>query len=234
LLAFAEEDTYAFRKELGQSLIQSWCDEEFAPVAQRFAANFAQRDELGASLCIIYKGRVITDLWGGLAEAETCRRWDRDTISVIFSATKAATALCIHLLAQRGRIELDSFVADYWPEYGAASKAATTIRMVLDHTAGVPALREPLKPDCLTDHTYMAERIAAAEPFWDPGSRTAYHPLTMGFILAEILRRIDGRSLGRFFADEIGCDRSKNHPCWCSLPAYLSRAQEGADDDARN
>lgn len=204
------------RQDVRKDRVRGWCNPEFTPVAESFARNFAQREERGASVCLIHKGQVVVDLWGGFADVDASRPWSRETVSVIFSATKAATAICIHLLAERGRIDLDAAVTEYWPGYGAAGKAGTTVRMVLDHTAGIPALYAPLKPDCLTDHAYMAEMIAAAEPVWEPGSRTAYHPLTMGFVLAELVRRVDGRSLGRFFAEEVAGPLGLDF--WIGLP----------------
>lgn len=199
----ADTSAQPFQKSLGASRIDGWCRDDFLALAEAFAGNFADGDEQGASVCLVHKGQVVANLWGGIADPATGRRWERDTVSVIFSATKPATALCVHLLAERGEIALDALVADYWPEYGANGKCTTTVGMVLDHSAGVPALRTSLKANCLTDHGYMARMLADAEPFWEPGSRTAYHPLTFGFILAELIRRIDGRSLGHFFAEEI-------------------------------
>lgn len=189
---------------------------QFFDLAQAFVNNFSQRDELGASLCLHHKGQVVVDLWGGIADQTTGMPWVRDTISVIFSATKPATALCIHLLEERGLISLDAPIADYWPEYARNGKSLTTIRMTLDHTAGVPAIQTMLKADCLTDHDYMITMLEQAAPIWQPGSRTAYHPLTMGFILAEIVQRVDGRSLGRFFADEIA--KPLGLDFWIGLP----------------
>lgn len=188
----------------------------FQRVADMFAANFSAKGEQGASVCVYHAGQVVVDLWGGTADGATGRAWKRDTVSLVFSATKAATALCIHLLADRGAVDVDRPVAAYWSEFADNGKASTTIRMVLDHTAGLPALREELKADCLTDHAYMTRMISRAAPEWEPGSRTAYHPLIGGFILAEIVRRVDGRSLGMFFADEIA--RPLGLDFWIGLP----------------
>lgn len=188
----------------------------FQRVADMFATNFSAKGEQGASVCVYYAGHVVVDLLGGMADAAAGRAWKRDTVSLVFSATKAATALCIHLLADRGGVDVDRPVAAYWPEFAENGKASTTIRMVLDHTAGLPALREELKADCLTDHAYMTRMISRATPEWEPGSRTAYHPLIGGFILAEIVRRVDGRSLGRFFAEEIA--RPLGLDFWIGLP----------------
>ena len=170
-------------------------------VADAFLANFAQRGEAGASVCATVGGETVADLWGG--EAAPGRAWTRDTVCVVFSCTKAATAACAHLLAARGELDLDAPVTGLWPDYATHGKDRTTTRMMLDHTSGVPVLREPMKADCLTDWDYMTGHLAAAEPFWEPGTRTAYHPLTFGFTVGEMVRRASGRSLGQYFAQEI-------------------------------
>ncbi len=200
----------------GQSPIKGWCLPAFAEVAAAFSANFSDREEIGASVCVFHRGEQVVNLWGGVADPQSGRAWDEDTICIIWSATKPATALCIHLLAERGQLDLDAAIAEYWPAYAAEGKATTTTRMVLDHTAGVPVVSAPLRPDCLLDPGYMAEQLAAQAPFWEPGSRTAYHPLTGGFILAELIRRVDGRDLGRFFAEEISSPLGLDF--WIGLP----------------
>lgn len=216
MVAIAHPEAETFRKPAGAAIVDGWCHPDFVRLGETFASNFIYRDELGASVCLYHRGRAVVNLWGGTADPEAGRRWDADTVGLVFSATKPATALCIHLLEERKLIELDAPLAGTWPEYVAGGKGGTTLRMVLDHTAGIPALRPPLKRDCLTDHAYMAAMLAAAEPFWEPGSRTAYHPLTGGFILAEVVRRVDGRSLGRFFAEEIA--KPLGLDFWIGLP----------------
>ena len=195
---------------------QGFAAADFQRVADAFASNFDARGEQGASVCIYRAGRLVVDMWGGMVDAAAGSAWQPETVSLVFSATKAATALCIHLLADRGEVDIDRPVAAYWPEFAQNGKAHTSIRMVLDHTAGLPALRDEMKADCLTDHDYMVRMIGRAAPEWEPGSRTAYHPLIGGFILAEIVRRVDGRSLGMFFADEIA--RPLDLDFWIGLP----------------
>lgn len=187
----------------------------YEPVADAFRENFARRGEAAASLHAIRGGREVVSLWGGPVDAE--RDWDEASLCVVFSATKVATALCVHLLAERGALALDAPVAEYWPAFAAEGKGAVTLDMVLDHTAGLPAVREPLKADCLTDHCYMADVLARAAPLFEPGTRTAYHPATGGFILAEVIRRVDGRTLGRFFAEEVAGPLDLDF--WIGLPA---------------
>ncbi|MGY6535510.1 MAG: serine hydrolase domain-containing protein [Pararhodobacter sp.] len=192
----------------------------FEPLAEAFAENFTAHGERAASVHVIHRGHEVASLWGGIArgtDGGDAKPWAEDSLCVVFSCTKAATAACIHLLAVRGLVQLDAPVADYWPAFADGGKGGITLRMVLDHSAGIPALPVPLKADCLTDHGYMVEQIAASEPLLPPGTRTAYHPVIGGFILAEVIRRVDGRSLGAFFDAEIA--RPLGLDFWIGLPA---------------
>ena len=215
--------------------ISGHCDERFAPVAKAFARNFRDRGQLGASVALVVDGRLAVDLWGGLT-APDGTPWHRDTVHVVFSCTKAATALCIHLLAARGALDLDAPLTAIWPELRAA-QAGGTVRMMLDHTIGLPALRDPVKPDCMTDTPYMVARLEAEPPFWTPGTRQGYHALTYGFLLAEVVRRVTGQSLGAFFADNIaaplGLDFHIGLPATIEprvAPVVLHRPPKGAPD----
>ena len=182
--------------------VQGEYQENMVPLVEAFVDNFAKHNELGASLYVSIEGKTVVDLWGGKTSANGAQ-WGRDTICVIFSCTKAATALCLHVLAARGLVDLDASVARYWPEFAASGKQGITLRMLLDHTAGLPTIREPLKVDCLTDWDYMVAHLEAEAPFWEPGSRTGYHALTFGFLVGEVVRRVSGKSLGQFFQEEI-------------------------------
>jgi CubicO group peptidase (beta-lactamase class C family) len=188
----------------------------FEAVADAFRTNFAARGELGASVCVTVGGETKLDLWGGVADETTGRAWDRDTVSVVYSCTKGATALCAHVLASRGALDIDAPVAELWPEFAQAGKARVTTRMMLDHSAGVPALRAKLKPGGPYDWTYMTERLAAEAPFWEPGTRNGYHGFTFGWTVGEMVRRASGKSLGTFFRDEIAGPLGLDF--WIGLP----------------
>lgn len=175
---------------------------DMAPLAEAFAENFAWKNELGASLFVSIAGEVVADLWGGRT-APNGPAWKKDTICVVFSCTKTATALCLHLLAARGAVDLDAPVARYWPEFAANGKDGISLRMLLDHSAGLPAIRTPLKADCLIDWDYMVHHLEHEKPFWEPGERVGYHALTFGFLVGEVVRRVTGMSLGQFFREEI-------------------------------
>lgn len=176
---------------------------DFIAVARTFAANFTDREELGASLCVSVNGTRVIDLFGGKT-APAGPRWKEDTISVVFSCTKVATALCLHLLAARDTVDLDDPVTRYWPEFAVHGKQDITLRMLLDHSAGLPAVRAPLKADCLQDWDYMVQALEAETPFWEPGTQVGYHAVTFGFLVGEVVRRVSARSLGNFFREEIG------------------------------
>ncbi|MEN2977213.1 serine hydrolase [Tistrella bauzanensis] len=192
------------------------CHPRFTAVADAFADNFTTHNEAGASVSVVHDGRVVVDLWGGIADPATGRAWAPDTVVVVFSATKGATALCLHLLAARGQLDLDAPIADVWPDFAAHGKGRATARMILDHSIGLPVIRARLKVDCLTDPDYMVAHLADETPFWEPGTRTGYHPLTMGFLAGELIRRVDGRGLGEFFADEIAGPLGLDF--WIGLP----------------
>lgn len=183
--------------------VQGHCDDRFAAVAEEFERNFAERGELGAAVVVTVGGETVVDLWGGHTDPDRTRGWEKDTLCVVMSSTKGATALAVHLLASAGELDVDEPVATYWPEFAAAGKEGVLVRHLLTHQAGLPALRDPVPPGGFYDWDGMVERLAAEQPFWEPGTRHGYHALTFGFLVGEVVRRVTGRSIGRFVADEI-------------------------------
>jgi CubicO group peptidase (beta-lactamase class C family) len=202
-------------------VVAGWCVPRFEAVRDAFLGNFADSDELGASLAIEIDGKVVVDLWGGYADAKLRTPWTCDTMSVVFSNTKPATALCAHLLAQDGLLDLDRPVCDYWPAFGDSARRTITPRMFLDHSAGLPALREPLPDGTVFDWEAMVERLEREAPFWEPGSRVGYHGLTFGWLVGELVRRVAGVSVGDFFAQRIAAPLGLDF--WIGLP----QEQEG-------
>ncbi|MBI3785927.1 MAG: beta-lactamase family protein [Deltaproteobacteria bacterium] len=193
------------------------CDLRFAAVRDAFAHNFAARGELGASVCVIADGRIVVDLCGGVADRHSGRAWTPDTLAMIFSSTKGATALCAHVLAARGEIDLDTPVAHYWPEFAAADKGTIAVRQLLNHQSGVCGVDRKLRPEALFDWTTMTAALAEQEPLWPPGTAHGYHALSFGFLIGEIVRRSSTRSLGRFFRDEVAGPLALDF--WIGLPA---------------
>jgi CubicO group peptidase (beta-lactamase class C family) len=172
----------------------------FEPVREAFLANFEHGGDVGAALCVYRDGRPVVDLWGGLADT---RPWQRDTMQLVFSATKAATAVCAHLLAERGELDLDAPVAKYWPEFAAEGKEAITVRQLLSHRAGLPVIDRTLSVADVLAWEPMVEALAAQRPVWPPDTAQGYHGRTFGWLVGEVIRRVSGRSPGRFFAEEI-------------------------------
>jgi CubicO group peptidase (beta-lactamase class C family) len=175
----------------------------FERVRDAFGDNFEGHGDVGAAVCVYRHGRKVVDLWGGLADAATGRPWKTDTLQLVYSATKAATATCAHLLAQRGELDLDKPAAWYWPEFAAQGKADIPVRWLLSHRAGLPVIDNPLPLADLLAWDPMAAALAAQRPAWEPGTTHGYHGRTFGWLVGEVIRRVSGRSVGRFFAEEI-------------------------------
>ncbi len=192
------------------------CDPAFSNVKAEFEKNFAERGEVGASVALSVNGEKAVDLWGGIANKDTGEPWQEDTVSIVFSCTKAATALCAHMLIDQGKLNLNAKVAQYWPEFATNGKESTTVSMMLNHESGVPALREPVKEGGVCDWEYMCERLAAEEPFWEPGTRNGYHMISFGWTVGELVRRVSGKSLGAFFAENIAGPLGMRY--WIGLP----------------
>jgi CubicO group peptidase (beta-lactamase class C family) len=184
-------------------MIDGDCAPRFAAVRDTFAASFETGREVGASFAATVGGRMVVDLWGGHADAARTRPWERDTIVNVFSTTKAMTALCAHLLADRGLLDLDAPVARYWPEFAAGGKATIPVRMLLSHTAGLAAIRERISLNTVYDWDRYVAAIAAQTPWWEPGTANGYHALTFGHLVGELIRRIGGKSVGHFLRDEV-------------------------------
>ncbi|HEX8919626.1 MAG TPA: serine hydrolase domain-containing protein [Chloroflexota bacterium] len=185
------------------SVLAGHYDPAFKEIAEIFEESFAAGRERGAALAVTVDGRLVVDVWGGTRDEEQSQPWERNTVVNVFSATKAVAALCAHHLAERGLLDLNAPVVTYWPEFGAAGKEEVTVSQLLDHSAGLPALREPLPPGTLFNWTAMTDALAAEEPWWEPGTRHGYHVVTFGFLVGEVLRRADGRSVRDLVRDEI-------------------------------
>lgn len=188
---------------LTEGKIEGVCDERFRAVAAEFERNFRDRGEVGASLCVSVAGKTVVDLWGGMARRRDEAPWKRDTLSIVYSCTKGMTALCAHILESRGKLDIEAPVAEYWPEFAKNGKERATVRMMLDHSVGLPAFKTPLRADGCVDWSYMTEMLANEAPFWSPGSRSGYHMINFGWTVGEIVRRVSGKSLGTFFRDEV-------------------------------
>lgn len=176
----------------------------FEGVRDAFAANWEHHGDVGASVCATVGGQVVVDLWGGTATFDDGERaWEEDTLINVWSTTKTMSFLCCLLLADRGDLDLSAPVATYWPEFAAAGKEQVATRHIMGHTAGLSGWDEPLQVEDLLNHDKLVALHAAQAPWWEVGSASGYHAISQGYLLGEIVRRVSGRSLGQFFADEI-------------------------------
>lgn len=177
----------------------------FEAVADAFARNFAEHGEIGAAVTVHHRGRRVVDLWGGLADPASGRPWDRDTLQLVYSTTKGATAACANLLAQRGLLDMDAPVATYWPEFGQAGKSHIPVRWLLCHKAGLAAVDAEMTLAEALAWDPVIRALEVQEPMWEPGTAHGYHATTYGWLVGEVVRRIDPahRSVGTFWREEI-------------------------------
>lgn len=190
--------------------------EGFEPVREAFAANFALLGERGAAVAVYRDGHRVVDLWAGTRDVDGTAPWQPGTAQIVRSATKGVAAAALLLLHQRGELDLDAPVGTYWPEYKAAGKEHTRVRDLLAHRAGVPVLDRPLTPAEAADPALGAAAVAAQAPVWEPGTDHGYHAQTFGWLTGELLRRVTGRPVGEWIAEEIA--RPAGADLWLGLP----------------
>jgi CubicO group peptidase (beta-lactamase class C family) len=183
--------------------IQGFCDQRFLSVKEAFANNFESNLEVGASFAATINGEFVVDIWGGYRDAAETQSWEKDTIVNVYSTTKVMTALCTHLLIDRGQLDADAPVAEYWPEFAQANKQGLPVRYLLSHTSGLAGFTEAIPAEALYDWDRIVNLLAAQQPWWEPGTQSGYHSLTFGHLLGELIRRITGKTLGTFFRDEV-------------------------------
>ncbi|MEZ4333194.1 MAG: serine hydrolase domain-containing protein [Myxococcota bacterium] len=183
--------------------VHGTCDPRFETVRRIFAERIASKQEVGAAIAFTLDGELVVDLWGGHADRQRTRPWERDTIVNTYSTTKGMTTICAHRLVEQGRLDLDAPVARYWPEFAQAGKQDIPVRWLLSHRAGLPAIRKPMPAESLYDWDAMVAALAETAPWWTPGTQHGYSPVTFGHLVGEVIRRIDGRTVGRMFREEI-------------------------------
>jgi CubicO group peptidase (beta-lactamase class C family) len=200
--------------------IHGSCAPRYEKVREAFEHNFTSGVEVGAAVAAWVDGELVVNLWAGTADAAGTRPWQVDTVATVLSGTKGLTSTCVHQLVERGELDLDAPVARYWPEFGQAGKADITIRMVMSHRSGVIGPRQRLHWTQVTDWDLVCERLAAAEPWWEPGTAQGYHMTTYGFILGELFRRVTGNTVGHYLRTEIA------EPLGAEVHIGLSRAEQ--------
>jgi CubicO group peptidase (beta-lactamase class C family) len=188
----------------------------FEGVRDAFARNFEEHDEVGAGFCLHVEGRRVVDIWGGTVDETSGRPYDEDTLQLVFSTTKGATASCVNLLVQRGLIDLDAPVAQYWPEFAQSGKEAIPVRWLMGHKAGLATVDKKLAIEEVLAWDPIIKALEVQEPLWEPGTAHGYHAVTFGWVMGELIRRVDGRGLGQFFAEEIAAPLGLEF--WIGLP----------------
>ncbi len=188
----------------------------FERVRDAFETNFSEGGEVGAAFCLHVKSRKVVDLWGGLTDVKG-KTWKENTPALVFSTTKGATAICAMMLVDQKRLDIDAPVAQYWPEFAAGGKADIPVRMLLNHQAGLPIVDAPLTRAQVLEVAPIVDALANQTPVWPPGSRHGYHALTYGWLVGELVRRITGKSIGRFFKEEVAEPLGLDF--WIGLPA---------------
>ena len=183
--------------------VEGTCDARFAPVREAFVTNFTERGDVGAAVAVCVGGRPVVDLWGGWADAARQRPWRRDTLVNVFSCSKGLSTVCALQLVERGLVDLDAPITRLWPAFAAAGKEAITLRQVLTHRAGLPAVRAPLPDGAMLDWPRMTDALAAQAPWWVPGEAHGYHVNTFGFLVGEVARRAGAMTLGAWLRTHV-------------------------------
>jgi CubicO group peptidase (beta-lactamase class C family) len=178
-------------------------DERYERVAETLAKSIESGADVGASVAVMHDGEPVVDIWGGHQDVALTKPWERDTIINVWSTTKTMTFLCALMLADRGELDFFAPVAKYWPEFAANGKERVEVRHVMSHTAGLSGWQEPMAVEDLADWEKCVSALAAQKPWWEPGTASGYHAVTQGYLIGEILRRITGTSIGKWFASEV-------------------------------
>jgi CubicO group peptidase (beta-lactamase class C family) len=196
--------------------VHGLCPDRFAPVRQAFQTALADGEELGARFAVVQDGEVVLDLWGGYADRDRTRPFGADTLTPVFSTTKAVASILVGRLVDQGHIAYDQPVAEVWPAFGQAGKDRVTIGQALSHQAGVPGFPHPIDPALWFDWDALCAELAALAPLWPLGTASGYHAITFGYIAGEIFRRVDGRSMGRALREDLA--QPLGLDLWIGLP----------------
>jgi CubicO group peptidase (beta-lactamase class C family) len=193
-----------------------WTASGFEGVRDAFEKNFADGLEVGAAFSAYHRGQKVVDLWGGDFDPTSGKEWEEDTIALVYSTTKGATAICANRLAQEGRLDVNAPVATYWPEFAQSGKDAIPVDWLLSHRAGLAWVDAPLTLEEVLAWDPMIRALELQTPVWEPGTQHGYHAVTYGYLVGEVVRRIDGRTIGAYFREEIGDPLELDF--WIGLP----------------
>lgn len=199
--------------------INGSCDKAFDLVREAFINNFAEHGEIGASVCITVNGSRVVDLWGGFSEPSRTHAWQEDQIVNVFSIGKGIVAIAAAQCVARGLVSYETTVSSVWPEFSGHHKEMLTLRDLLGHRSGLPAIRHRLPPRAMFDWQLMTQALAVEVPWWVPGDEHGYHVNTYGFLVGEVLRRVSGLTVGqlitRYMAEPLGAE------IYLSVPTHL-------------
>ncbi|MGX7896265.1 serine hydrolase domain-containing protein [Tsuneonella sp. HG222] len=188
----------------GSYALRGRYDERFRPAVEAFCENFRQEEELGAGCSVVLDGETVVDLWGGWADAARSQEWDEHTTVCMMSVAKGVTGIAFNMLIDRGLVDPDRPIAQYWPEFAQNGKQNITVRMAVDHTAGIPVLTDDvMTPGGFFDYEGYIRALEVQHPLWQPGTRAAYHVHNQGFLLGEIMRRVTGMTVGPFLKENV-------------------------------
>lgn len=196
--------------------IHGFCPDRFAGVRAVFEGNFATGQELGARFALVEAGELVVDLWAGFADRARTRLFDDKTLTPVFSTTKAIAALLIARLVDQGKLAYDQPVAQIWPEFAQAGKAAITVEQVMSHQEGLSGFPDEMEPSLWFDWDAICAKLAAMAPLWPPGTASGYHPITFGYLAGEIFRRVDGRTMGTALRQDLAAPFDLD--LWIGLP----------------
>jgi CubicO group peptidase (beta-lactamase class C family) len=200
--------------------VHGTCDERFGGVREALSSSLDAGTDVGASVAVYVHGEPVVDIWGGWVDEARSAPWAADTLTNVWSTTKTMTFVCALMLADQGELDFAAPVTRYWPEFGANDKDRIEVRHLMSHTAGLSGWQEPLQPVDLADWEKCTSLLAAQAPWWTPGTASGYHAVTQGYLIGEVVRRITGVSIGRWFAEEVALP----------LGADFHIGLDGADD----
>ena len=197
-------------------MVNGYCDDRFIKARNIFEKSLEDGFELGGAICLEVKGEKVLDLWGGYKDQDRNETWEENTIVNVFSTTKGIAAICLLQLIEKGLIDIEKSVSNYWPEFSQSGKEDIPVKYLFCHKSGLCGVREPLETGAFSDWDLICNQLAKQEPLWEPGSAHGYHAITYGHLVGELLKRVDGRTIGTYFKEEIA--EPLDLDFWIGLP----------------
>ena len=197
-------------------MISGYCEDNFIEARNIFEKSISSGFELGGSVAVEVQGKKVIDLWGGHLDHSQSKAWEENTLVNVFSTTKGIAAICLLQLIEKGLLDIEKPVCEYWPEFSVNGKENIPVKYLFCHKAGLCGVREPLESGAFSNWNLITSELAKQEPLWEPGTAHGYHAITYGHLVGELLRRIDGRTIGQYFKEEIA--EPLNLDFWIGLP----------------